>query len=70
MTAGLLTRDLKPVSLAPETDTTVLRCRELLEDLMPVIFGCGSRNAEYVRSEAEKNMLRRHKDLRYRGVGH
>ena len=48
----------------------VLRCRELLEDLMPVIFGCASRNAETHRQEASYNIERRHANPRYRGVGH
>jgi len=41
-----------------------------MEDLMPVIFGCGSRNGEVQRIEAHNNIVRRHQDLRYRGVGH
>jgi hypothetical protein len=48
----------------------VLRCRELLEDLMPVCFGYASRNSEAQRIEAAKNLERRHNDLRYRGIGH
>jgi hypothetical protein len=48
----------------------VLRCRELLEDLMPVVFGCGSRNAEYTRSKSSFSMSLRHQDPCYRGIGH
>jgi hypothetical protein len=49
---------------------TVLRTRELLEDLMPVIYGYGSRNSEDKRSEGAKNIEKRHNDPRYRGIGH